>query len=171
MSGTVVLPGRRLPSGRAPPGSGGGDLETWKSREDDPGGERGDGNDACTTVSTFDGDKKNAMAVTRFFARGRRFENRYKTGRRPKKVLTVGRRVKRLNSQTKLFLNKFLNTRTAATALSHSLKFQARVLLLPPRRRGDRQFTPGFRGTRHGFRPAKIRFVTIFKIFTHLGRC
>ncbi|KAJ3646645.1 hypothetical protein Zmor_024222 [Zophobas morio] len=38
-SGTVVLPGRRLPSGRAPPGLGSGDLETWKSC--------GGGNDAC----------------------------------------------------------------------------------------------------------------------------
>ena len=40
------------------------------------------------------------------------------------------------------------------------MEFSGKNPLLPPRRRGDREFTPGSRGTRHGFRPAKIRFVT-----------
>ncbi|KAJ3651838.1 hypothetical protein Zmor_017846 [Zophobas morio] len=56
-SGTVVPPGRRLPSGRAL-GAATLNLEIARRRHGDPGGERGDGNDACTTDSTFDGDEK-----------------------------------------------------------------------------------------------------------------
>ena len=68
MSGTVVPPGRRLPSGRAPPGLGGGDLAavarwwyTTRARRF-----------RLVTTTT----KKTVMAVP-FFARGRRFKNRY----------------------------------------------------------------------------------------------
>ncbi|KAJ3661401.1 hypothetical protein Zmor_005797 [Zophobas morio] len=134
-------------------------LEIARRRYGDPGGERGDGNDACTTVSTFDGDKKNAVTVTRFLARGRRFQNRYKHGQKTQKVLTVGRRVNcRLLKRN--FSKKTPKITQTTPALPHSFGVAGKSPLLPPRRRGDRQFTPGFRGTRHGFRPAKIRFVT-----------
>ena len=66
MSGTVVPPGRRLPSGRALFGLGGGDFETWKSCEDATATREGSAvavHDACTTR------KKNPVTVVRFLAR------------------------------------------------------------------------------------------------------
>ncbi|KAJ3659980.1 hypothetical protein Zmor_011640 [Zophobas morio] len=142
-------------------------LEIARRRYGDPGGERGDGNDACTTVSTFDSDKKNAVTVTRSLARGRRFQNRYKTGRRPKKVLTVvgGSNCALLPH---FYKNFSITKKTNSPSTSALCGVSGKRPLFPPRRRGDREFTPGSRGTRHGFRPAKIRFVTKDKTLRYL---
>ena len=86
-SGTVVPPGRRLPSGRAPPGLGGGDLETWKSR--------GDPAENAVAVTTrvrrlrlvTATTKKQPVTVVRYFARGGDSKNRYLNGQTTQKYL------------------------------------------------------------------------------------
>ena len=87
----------------------------------------------------IDNDKK-TVTVARVFARGRRFKNRHLNGQTTQKVLTV---VGGSNCTFKITLGE------TDTALSHTLKLQARLLFF------RRAFTPGSRGTRHSFRPAK----------------
>ena len=155
MSGTVVPPGWRLPSGRAPPELGGGDLETWKSRGEGTGTRKKSAvavHDAFTTVSTCDGDdKKNPVTVVRFFARGRRFQK------------PVRQQVKKPKRYLRWSVQGFSNTQTQKLP-KHPFNIHF-YNPLPLRRRGDRGFTHGSRGTTHGLRPAKIRFVTPLCIF------
>ncbi|KAJ3644280.1 hypothetical protein Zmor_026946 [Zophobas morio] len=121
MAGTVVPPGRRLPSGRAPLGLGSGDLEagnrakTVRRPVKVAVMTRGQRLRLVTATTKKPGD-----GGTVFRSRGRRFKNWYLNGQTMQKVLTVV---------------------------------------------GGSHCTSKSR-TRHGFRPAKICFVTglIFKI-------
>ncbi|KAJ3665927.1 hypothetical protein Zmor_001391 [Zophobas morio] len=99
MSGTVVPPGRRLPSGRAPLGSGGCDLEIWKSREDGTATREGSAVTVTTRARRFrlsTATKKKCGDGDTVFRSGAAIPKPVQTGRRPKKVLTVGRRVELL---------------------------------------------------------------------------
>ena len=121
MSGTVVPPGRRLPSGRAPPGSGGGDLEPGG----DPGGERGDGNDACTTVSTFNGAKKKRGGGDTVFRSGAAIPKPVQTRVDDPKVLTVGRRVELQTSHFSITKNQSQHFLTLWSSRQESSSFAA----------------------------------------------
>ena len=92
--------------------------------------------------------------MTRFFARGGDSKTGKKQAGDPKSTYggSEGR-----TAHFVTLLKNFTRTATAPPAL---FGVAGKNPPLPPRRRGDRQFTPGSRGTRQGFRPAKIRFVT-----------
>ena len=93
------------------------------------------------TVTT----KKKPVTVVRFFAAGRRFKIGRQTG-------TYGGWFLQGFSKNSNYEDTLL-VKTAAALLRQNPSLQ-------PRRRGNREFTPGTFGTRPGFRPVKIHFVT-----------
>ncbi|KAJ3640261.1 hypothetical protein Zmor_003570 [Zophobas morio] len=128
MSGTVVPPGRRLPSGRPPSGSGGDDLEIWKLREDGTATREGNAVTVTTRARRFrlstltkkkrgDGDtiSRSGAAIRKPVLR-----------RADDPESTYGGR--RVELSTPVTLLKITSPKRTAPALPHSLEFQARIL-------------------------------------------
>ena len=106
--------------------------------------------DACTTVSTCDGNAgKKTTESGAVFRRGHRFQKPV----RRQVEFQDGTYSSRFRASPTLKLKNCQNSvhHSTSTPFKASGKNP-----LPPRRRGDRGFTPGSRGTRHGFAPRKF---------------